>query len=1853
MLRSSASSSSSAAAAAAAACLTTHDDAVAWMQQHYHAVPADGRCWWTCTSHRLGASLHQLQVEIKAAVQDVRDVETMCAVELHYLLSLRADEVERIKARFLHEDSDFSKFKNGGRIEMLLLCKARGGAIGFVCISGTHDAVQSVYYVPPRTSAADARQRVRQWIVLHHCSSKGFRTERNHWNLFLTSDDDGSAGHSDAVAGYTRLAAMGEYQTLHYAREHERTLERTVAFFTSSRLDIPPDQQSELVRLKHDIQQTQSLLPLGPPPRRESPASMPPSRPLLQARSTGVISLSSFLELLTPVLHMQPDGGIEESSGCSVVEVLGRGTWSTTGWRLPTTAVKHAVSAEWSRWQSHEWNYSMPIPFALLPDTTDDLRASKADPQHVKPHPVRVIMSFARAALMHRRVSVAHSILATVIHDHTPVHFYVQFISHADHAAWATSQAEQCRAEFQHEFKCFLAELCTKLGDEELLQRLQLQRHDAAHDLWLRQQPDGGAMEMQFHRCNVAFSLADLALLMHRFRVHLEAKMYQRAQRGEPPALLCRIATESRIHPVSLTMQPVECVQHLIHFQAYQPGHLLCLPGHHAPGSKQRLLPWTRSDGTGATLAGDSAAMQRRLFMAMPHVSVPTQRCRDEATAAVEPNNWDAEPFWAAREDEEGGGYNSIWQASNDLRDAVPTVVDLRALRTADADGCLDGSIYDAVLPLSKRVTECVSLLLMHHLSRPFRLRLCERDAAFSCVRGFIELQQAMGATECPCCNRPKAPADEAWDREHTSRAIPFTLGRSRLTLYCPARQHTHFDLALKHRALLRAFVAFGVTDFPTGFLPGASAATEQMPLVRAAVSLTDAQLQARIDAPLFMPRTGQERHAMAMREYELASPELRALLNKGSRTRMRWNFKECTPEDYQPDPLSRGPSTVIGPWIPQTPTVEECIEDETGGACKRDDSLEQHVDDELERDVAYVRERFGPDHLELLFRKRLCLTDAQRDRMVQRMMQFKFILIKAAQGGGKSWLLDEAIKRFVAQHPEARILWVSCKRMYGMATYLRLKQLRTRLAAQSITFEFQIYLHERWKRSSTAATQEQPKGGRKRRQAPSSSAYTAASTSKRLKVRESSPTSATGASAFAVPEAEASGMEGHDMETSEPAAPSVDRSRLGDQQAMVGSLESIERLQETEGGGPPRPYDLIVLDELEDLRYNFHSSKTMGDKRLRVFNHLKLLLQQASFVWATDADLDVSRENSGGIRFLEAMMQPSGPSSSIESPRRFYLIWNRYDSVRRDYLFHPRGPAGEPSCVTALVRLLLRGERAVVVTNSREKAKYLAHHCRNHPQLVEMFASGKLSATVLTGDTPQDDKWRFMKDKNLWRVQLLIYSPVISSGVDYSVPEWTRPWFHEAFLFAVDASSTVRQMFQQLNRVRQLIRNRVHVHLDTTPLKWAALPDTFDAVAADTAASLQRCRKDYEVGGYSLLVRPEDIDPQTRQTTLNLTASGAYNTVYILNQLEVNRSRRHFERLLVCAMLMAGGYIFQIQYPVSAEEQQRMRKDLEHVRKEECERIAGADNWTQEQVKRAERAERDTGARLGPAARRAVAKCHLTSTYGVDAAAITPEFVRTYQSQSAMHRFQCLHAQAKDGSAAIRAAMGDRVRNGADAPEHCLAVFTCDMDAQTLLTAAGFVKVVAATDQRRADDSRHRAGMGTIAAEPVGDLFTVERIRAAAIEQRLAPGSSSQRYWWARLLQVQSFQAAILARKRKNEDSFRAAKRKLIAQGCDARQLATHEGLTKWEVRTSPQDWSGAMMRKVLIDALRSFLRQKFGLRVSTSNDSSGPVLRLNHSFWEPMAAALTPSSRRFDVPQRFSSVQPATRAAVQLALP
>lgn len=1450
------------------------------------------------------------------------------------------------------------------------------------------------------------------------------------------------------------------------------------------------------------------------------------------------------------------------------------------------------VSNDFNWWQSHRWDTTLRIPVAFHCDSTDSLQYSKAN-AGIKSSPTYTDVSLQQAAAFAMTVRSIDRVMGSIIRDR-PVHFYVEFrASRSDnsHAVWAIGKEKECRTEFLRLFTDFCrAEYSSQEG---------LLTPSRQHVYWWRcANPD--QLSMQYHLTSMALELTDLRRLMLRFRAYVEDVAIQRNEKGEPQLWLCQLATEPQIQPDG-SIQEHTVMQHLIRYEAYMPGYILCLPHNHAPGTRSPLMAFPLKDHRfGHHMAATQASMTYEMLQASPHYSLPSEPARRKTSRLVVDSDYesDGERHALMRDVEtesEDDSDEEAQEEEEEVGDGTMTPV-ITALHSATTAVLYTDAIE--VSHLSKLATKVFRYLLQPALGFRPQFEDCQRcvwNHAYPHVRGKLHLQiDADGRVECPCCPASQNMLQESsWVELHRTRPVAFTINARTLSLYCPGRESLQNQPHLQGSKL--RFFSFDTTPpRPPRLRPLASAVpiakeeAEGCPpnsSARAAASMPNAEPVAR-NSPAHAgiapedtssedewsgstgSTTAERDLARLRRRLRDAAPSIRSDMRDLIRREYGWDdptLSDMESDDEDKHMTQAGDETTSEEHSDEEENANDGA-NEPDGASKvrlppsftstRDETHDALVAAALADDAIAVAAKFG-DYSMIVDRERLGgRTKEEADAFIRDVLfNYKFVLLKAAQGCGKSWVLDRAVREFVRRFPSARILWLSNRRMYAKATHKRLQELTNEFASLGVQFEFACYLDEQW-RSTSQDGSAGPKHG-----------------------------------------------------------------LLGDASRVICSLESIERLSATADGSDPKPYDLVILDEVEELRYNFHSQETMKDKRPRVFQIFAHLLNQAKYIWAADADLDVSKDGAGAIRLLDRVLD--------DAAKRFFLVWNTKQTIRRNYFFHPQFE----SCTQALVSSLMKHRHVVVVTNSKAKALLLERHCREHPQLKEFFDQGERTVKLLTGDTSLQEKLQFMENKRQWKVNLLIYSPVISSGVDYSVPEFTKPWFHEAFLFAVDCSSTVRQTFQQLNRVRQLSKDRVHVHLDVTPHRWASLPVTLHDIRTDVNEKLKRCLG-FHMNGHHLDV---EFRAASRNHVLSSRSNSYTEALYLPNELESNRSKKLFEVALKQAIVASGGTLYHIQWNVTSTDAARLERDRQEVKAENWEAIANAPTWTEEQVREATQRTRQR-LPLRPGEREAFLKYELNETYGYPAT-FDLRFVQRFGPAHVVAQFQRLQAQARS-TVGVQQRFCERVRMGKDHKEHCLRPAISDLDTQLLLQAAGFVtyatsstarpvmasRISARSGKRKRQDVEElvrtiptkvpspalapirpaaaphpRPVLASIISTPSGDLFRSAPVERHAIDRRFELHLPSRKYWWPQLMQVQSFRNAVKGQQRDNSKQHLRKKRQLQRGGQHAVVRDDHPGLLRFEAKRKPEEWSGAMVRAVLVRALKQHLYNEYHIKVKT----------------------------------------------------
>jgi hypothetical protein len=418
----------------------------------------------------------------------------------------------------------------------------------------------------------------------------------------------------------------------------------------------------------------------------------------------------------------------------------------------------------------------------------------------------------------------------------------------------------------------------------------------------------------------------------------------------------------------------------------------------------------------------------------------------------------------------------------------------------------------------------------------------------------------------------------------------------------------------------------------------------------------------------------------------------------------------------------------------------------------------------------------------------------------------------------------------------------------------------------------------------------------------------------------------------FRAPSTKTFARDGSDAGAYERAVATANR-RLAAAPRLILSEQSIGRLfaATTEGGTPIVPYyDIVVPDEFMELMSIVYGS-TMHEKRRMGLEYMSSLLTRAKKVWVADANI----VDETALPLLKGLTRG----------KPFVKLQNTAKTIKRQYVIYSSLAAWRQ----ALYDFAQRKKKVIVASNTKAQVESIV----NDPALIELGIRIK----GLHADSPACDRKDYVNSVERWdQLDLLAYSPVISHGVNFD-----KPHFDEAFLFASDNSTTAVQTFQQLNRARRIASDRVHVFIDANPKKHATLSCSYDDLKAELNEEVRkfhgdfftRCIKsaDGRERASTPVVRLPLVDqygpaPKCHATRMEdeLHGSGRYvldtrvdptscvralfdslgNELYLRTQVAINRSRVHFEKLLLEEFTSAGGVVVSALDPDEAQSKKR-----------------------------------------------------------------------------------------------------------------------------------------------------------------------------------------------------------------------------------------------------------------------------------------------------------------------------------------
>lgn len=223
--------------------------------------------------------------------------------------------------------------------------------------------------------------------------------------------------------------------------------------------------------------------------------------------------------------------------------------------------------------------------------------------------------------------------------------------------------------------------------------------------------------------------------------------------------------------------------------------------------------------------------------------------------------------------------------------------------------------------------------------------------------------------------------------------------------------------------------------------------------------------------------------------------------------------------------------------------------------------------------------------------------------------------------------------------------------------------------------------------------------------------------------------------------------------------------------------------------------YDVVVIDEIEQVYSHVLSDTLAGSKRKYCFNLLHLYIRRARQVVLCDADL-------GWLTFnVTARLRDD------VGPVRFYV--NRFrknqDSTQPKHVVHLyREDAELLDCAITVVGA---GGKQFIACNSKDRAKTIK-------RVLESRYGDRIRTRIITSDNSTTDQGRryiaTIKETS-GEYDVLIVSPSVGTGVDINIPTHL-PQFTHVFGFFDAAVTTHFEMDQQLARVRNMREQHVWV---------------------------------------------------------------------------------------------------------------------------------------------------------------------------------------------------------------------------------------------------------------------------------------------------------------------------------------------------------------------------------------------------------------------------------------------------------
>lgn len=235
-----------------------------------------------------------------------------------------------------------------------------------------------------------------------------------------------------------------------------------------------------------------------------------------------------------------------------------------------------------------------------------------------------------------------------------------------------------------------------------------------------------------------------------------------------------------------------------------------------------------------------------------------------------------------------------------------------------------------------------------------------------------------------------------------------------------------------------------------------------------------------------------------------------------------------------------------------------------------------------------------------------------------------------------------------------------------------------------------------------------------------------------------------------------------------------------------------INSLWRVQGEGS---YEVVILDEIVSIVEMLGSEIIDPRVRLDICRSLVRILRSARIVVVADALLDEP-----SLQIVRRAIRTSVPACMHLFTHNNHedYVFNRYSSF-----LAWRG------AITASIR---RGQKVVIPCMTRSFA------LRLRDDLLVSFPRLSILTYVADGEHDMDTHMRHIQD--VWKVDVLIFSPVITAGCSFE-----QKHFDKCFVYAFQGTCSPRSAMQMVFRVRDLSTRQVHIFVDRSTPEMVVRP--------------------------------------------------------------------------------------------------------------------------------------------------------------------------------------------------------------------------------------------------------------------------------------------------------------------------------------------------------------------------------------------------------------------------------------------